>query len=147
MISLACRWKLMGLACRWKLWWLESTPALLILTFQYWRYFAHWPSNIILMEGPGFLYETWVILAISERWWTIRACPAWQDVLCPLIWYVVLKSIQFVFLGGQALQHACIACSRKLVLEWVAATDLEEHAKIEVLKRCNCRLLIVLFKL
>jgi CTP synthase len=47
----------------------------------------------------------------------------------------------------KALQHACIACSRKLVLEWVAATDLEEHAKIEVLKRCQCRLLIVLFKL
>jgi CTP synthase len=31
----------------------------------------------------------------------------------------------------KALQHACIACSRKLVLEWVAATDLEEHAKIQ----------------
>ncbi|XP_024389982.1 uncharacterized protein [Physcomitrium patens] len=29
----------------------------------------------------------------------------------------------------KALQHACIACSRKLVLEWVAATDLEDRAK------------------
>jgi CTP synthase len=31
----------------------------------------------------------------------------------------------------KALQHASIACSRKLVPEWVAATDLEERAKIE----------------
>jgi len=31
----------------------------------------------------------------------------------------------------KALQHACIACSRKLVLEWVASTDLEDHAKEE----------------
>ncbi|KAG0579448.1 hypothetical protein KC19_4G099600 [Ceratodon purpureus] len=31
----------------------------------------------------------------------------------------------------KALQHACIACSRKLVLEWVAATDLEDRAKAE----------------
>jgi hypothetical protein len=38
-----------------------------------------------------------------------------------------------VSFGDQALQHACIACSRKLVLEWVAATDLEDRAKTEVL--------------
>ena len=39
--------------------------------------------------------------------------------------------------GSQALQHACIACSRKLVLEWVAATDLEDRAKTEVLRLLN----------
>jgi hypothetical protein len=93
-------------------------------------------------DGPGFLYEAWVILATSERWWTIRAYPAWQDDLCLLI-----EKHSICVSGRQALQHACIACSRKLVLEWVAATDLEEHAKIQVLKRCHCRLLIVLFKL
>lgn len=52
-----------------------------------------------------------------------------------------------VFVGSQALQHASIACSRKLVPEWVAATDLEERAKIEVSKKCHCRFLIVLLKL
>lgn len=38
---------------------------------------------------------------------------------------------------GKALQHACIACSRKLVLEWVAATDLEDRAKEEVRSLLN----------
>lgn len=43
------------------------------------------------------------------------------------------KKLLCMFFGDQALQHACIACSRKLVLEWVAATDLEDRAKEEVL--------------
>lgn len=32
----------------------------------------------------------------------------------------------------KALQHACIACSRKLVVDWVAATDLENPESKEV---------------
>lgn len=32
----------------------------------------------------------------------------------------------------KALQHACIACSRKLVVDWVAATDLEDPNNTEV---------------
>lgn len=47
-----------------------------------------------------------------------------------------------MLVGSQALQHASIACSRKLVPEWVAATDLEERAKIEVSKKCHCRFLM-----
>lgn len=36
-----------------------------------------------------------------------------------------------VRVGRQALQHASIACNRKLVVEWVASADLEEQTKSE----------------
>eukprot|EP00850_Spirogloea_muscicola_P001904 SM000007S20864 [mRNA] locus=s7:632755:638736:+ [translate_table: standard] len=58
-------------------------------------------------------------------------------------WDSLMKEVRIAMVGKytgladsylsvlKALQHACIACSRKLVIDWIAATDLEESSQHE----------------
>nr|PNR42718.1 hypothetical protein PHYPA_017548 [Physcomitrium patens] len=82
------------------------------------------------------VYAVWICLArcsssISEK---LVAPPPFRkmDLACKdfyglrIYWFVRLVS-----LGSEVFATCFIACSRKLLLEWVAATDLEDCAKEE----------------
>jgi hypothetical protein len=53
--------------------------------------------------------------------------------VCFLVWFT---SYCYALFCLQALLHACIACSLKPSIDWIAASDLEEDSAESVLNPC-----------
>ena len=109
---------------------------------------AYSPIKILAVRNVFILCFMWLEVMISgedcyggEVHWLIRFIPLrveseflslFNTVMFSLskCWHWYLTFVSWKFL--QALLHASIDCRRKLVVDWVASTDLEDSTAIEV---------------